>query len=138
MEKCLLLGVPNIAIITGEGGSGGAIAIAAANRVLILEHAIYSVITPEGANSIIWRGARTPADAAKAMKITAQDLLGMKIVDRIIPEPAGGAHSVVAEIMASVGEALEAELKALEGFSPEALKTRRAERFYAIGRTGLQ
>jgi acetyl-CoA carboxylase carboxyl transferase subunit alpha len=138
MEKCLLLGVPNVAIITGEGGSGGAIAIAAANRVLILEHAIYSVITPEGANSIIWRGARTPAEAAKAMKITAQDLLGMKIVDRIVEEPAGGAHSDVDAIMASVGDALEEELKALEGLSPEDLKARRAERFYAIGRSGLQ
>jgi acetyl-CoA carboxylase carboxyl transferase subunit alpha len=138
MEKCLLLGVPNVAIITGEGGSGGAIAIAAANRVLILEHAIYSVITPEGANSIIWRGARTPAEAAKAMKITAQDLLGMKIVDRIIEEPAGGAHSDVEAIMASVGDALEEELKALEGLSSEELKARRSERFYAIGRSGLQ
>jgi len=138
MEKCLLLGVPNIAIITGEGGSGGAIAIAAANRVLILEHAIYSVITPEGANSIIWRGARTPAEAAKAMKITSEDLLGMKIVDRIIPEPAGGAHSDRPAIMAAVGEALEEELKALDGLSPDELKARRSERFYAIGRHGLQ
>jgi len=138
MEKCLLLGVPNVAIIAGEGGSGGAIAIAAANRVLILEHAIYSVITPEGANSIIWRGARTPADAAKAMKITAQDLLDMKIVDAIIPEPPGGAHSDVPAIMAAVGDALDEELKALEGLAPEELRKARAERFYAIGRTGLQ
>jgi len=138
MEKCLMLTVPNVAIITGEGGSGGAIAIAAANRVLILEHSIYSVITPEGANSIIWRGARTPAEAAKAMKITAQDLLGMKIVDRIIEEPAGGAHSDVDATMRAVGDALEDELKALETLSADELKTRRAERFYAIGRSGLQ
>lgn len=138
MEKCLMLTVPNVAIITGEGGSGGAIAIAAANRVLILEHSIYSVITPEGANSIIWRGARTPAEAAKAMKITAQDLLGMKIVDRIVEEPAGGAHSDVEATMRAVGDALEDELKALEGLSAEELKARRAERFYAIGRSGLQ
>jgi acetyl-CoA carboxylase carboxyl transferase subunit alpha len=138
MEKCLMLAVPNVAVITGEGGSGGAIAIAAANRVLILEHSIYSVITPEGANSIIWRGARTPAQAANAMKITAQDLLAAKIVDRIVPEPAGGAHSDVPATMAAVGDALEEELKALEGLSPEELKTRRAERFYAIGRDGLQ
>ena len=118
--------------------SGGAIAIAAANRVLILEHAIYSVITPEGANSIIWRGARTPADAAKAMKITAQDLLGMKIVDRIVEEPAGGAHSDVAAAMQAVGDALEDELNSLEVLSAEELKRRRSERFYAIGRSGLQ
>src|SRR4051794_40788650 len=108
-EKCLMLGVPNVAIITGEGGSGGAIAIAGANRVLILEHAIYSVIAPEGANSILWRGARTGADAARAMKITAQDLLAMKIVDRIIPEPVGGAHSDREETMANVAEAIEQE-----------------------------
>ncbi len=92
-ETCLTLAVPNVAVITGEGGSGGAIAIAAANRVLILEHSMYAVIAPEGANSILWRGGRTPDEAAKAMKISAQDLLGMKIVDRIIPEPPGGAHS---------------------------------------------
>jgi len=138
MEKCLMLTVPNVAIITGEGGSGGAIAIAAANRVLILEHSIYSVITPEGANSIIWRGARTPAEAAKAMKITAQDLLGMKIVDRIVPEPAGGAHSDREAAFQAVADALEDELKALEGLSSEELQKRRAERFYAIGRSGLQ
>ncbi|MDB5445800.1 MAG: acetyl-CoA carboxylase, carboxyl transferase alpha subunit [Phenylobacterium sp.] len=134
-EKCLMLGAPNVAIITGEGGSGGAIAIAGANRVLILEHAIYSVIAPEGANSILWRGARTGADAAKAMKITAQDLLAMKIVDRIVPEPVGGAHSDRAGVMQAVGDALEEELAALEGLSADELRKRRAERFYAIGRT---
>ncbi|WP_395673177.1 acetyl-CoA carboxylase carboxyltransferase subunit alpha [Phenylobacterium sp.] len=137
-EACLMLGVPNIAIVTGEGGSGGAIAIAGANRVLILEHAIYSVIAPEGANSILWRGARTGADAAKAMKITAQDLLGMKIVDRIIPEPPGGAHSAPDAAIAAVGDVLEEELAALDPLGPDELKRRRADRFYAIGRTGLQ
>ena len=136
-EKCLLLNVPNVAVVTGEGGSGGAIALAGANRVLILEHAIYSVITPEGANSILWRGSRTAAEAAKAMKITAQDLLGMKIVDRIIPEPAGGAHSDPEAAMQAVGDAVEEELKALAGISAEDLRKRRAERFYAIGRSGL-
>ena len=134
-EKCLTLGAPNIAIITGEGGSGGAIAIAGANRVLILEHAIYSVIAPEGANSILWRGARSGADAAKAMKITAQDLLAMKIVDRIVPEPVGGAHTDRAGVMQAVGDALEEELAALDGLSPEELRKRRAERYYAIGRS---
>jgi acetyl-CoA carboxylase carboxyl transferase subunit alpha len=137
-EKCLMLGVPNVAIITGEGGSGGAIAIAAANRVLILEHAIYSVITPEGANSIIWRGARTPADAARAMKISPEDLLQMKVVDRIVPEPPGGAHSDAEAAIQTVGDALEEELKALSGLSADELRKRRAERFYAIGRSGLQ
>src|SRR5688572_432467 len=92
-EKALMLEVPMVAVVTGEGGSGGALGIACGSRVLIMEHAIYSVIPPEGANSILWRGSRTAAEAAKAMKITAQDLLKMKIVDRLIPEPAGGAHS---------------------------------------------
>lgn len=136
-EKALLLGVPFVAVVTGEGGSGGALGIACGSRVLILEHAIYSVIPPEGANSILWRGARTAADAAKAMKISAQELLEMKIVDRIISEPAGGAHSDPAAAIAAVGEALEEELKALEGLSGDELKKQRAERFYAIGRAGL-
>jgi acetyl-CoA carboxylase carboxyl transferase subunit alpha len=103
-----------------------------------MEHAISSVIPPEGANSILWRGARTAAEAAKAMKITAQDLLKLKIVDRIIPEPPGGAHSDPEAAMAAVGDAVETELKALDGLSAEELKTRRAERFYAIGRSGIQ
>lgn len=137
-EKALMLEVPMVAVVTGEGGSGGALGIACGSRVLILEHAIYSVIPPEGANSILWRGARTPAEAAKAMKITAQDLLKLKIVDRIIPEPAGGAHSDPQAAMTVVGDAVEAELKDLEGLSAEELKTKRAERFYAIGRSGLQ
>src|SRR5262249_21419728 len=137
-EKALMLGVPMVAVVTGEGGSGGALGIACGSRVLILEHAIYSVIPPEGANSILWRGARTPGEAARAMKITAQDLLKLKIVDRIIPEPAGGAHADPEAAMAAVGDAVEAELKALEGLSEAQLKTARAERFYAIGRSGLE
>lgn len=137
-EKCLMLETPNVAVISGEGGSGGAIAIAAASRVLILEHAIYSVIAPEGANSILWRGARTAGEAAKAMKITAQDLQRMKIVDRIIPEPPGGAHSDPEAAMTAVGDAVEDELKQLLALDPATLKAQRAERFYAIGRSGLQ
>ena len=136
-EKALLLSVPMVAVITGEGGSGGAIATACGSRVLILEHAVYSGIPPEGAKSILWRGARTPAEAARGLKITAQDLLRMKIVDRIIPEPPGGAHADPEAAMLSVGDAVEEELKGLEGLSAEVLKARRAERFYAIGRSGL-
>ncbi|MES2340056.1 MAG: acetyl-CoA carboxylase carboxyltransferase subunit alpha [Pseudomonadota bacterium] len=137
-EKALMLSVPMVAVITGEGGSGGALAIACGNRVLILEHALYSVIPPEGANSILWRGARTAEEAAKALKITAQDLIGMKIVDRIIPEPPGGAHSDPEATIASVGDAVEEELAGLMKMSAPELKKQRADRFYAIGRTGLQ
>ena len=137
-EKCLMLRVPMVAIVTGEGGSGGALGIACGNRVLILEHAIYSVIPPEGANSILWRGARTAEEAAKAMKITAADLLKMKIVDKIIPEPPGGAHADPAAALRIVGDALEKELDGLEGKSIDKLLKQRSERFYAIGRSGLK
>lgn len=133
-ERCLTLATPMICTITGEGMSGGAIGIAAANKVLIQEHAIYSVISPEGCNSILWRGARTPRDAAMAMKITAQDLIRTKVVDRIIPEPPGGAHSDAEAAIAAVGDAVEAELKALLPLSGDEVKRQRAERFYAIGR----
>ena len=137
-ETCLMLGVPMVAVVTGEGGSGGAIAMAAGNRVLMLEHAIYSVITPEGANSILWRGARTAEEAAKAMKVAAQDLLGVKIVDRIIPEPIGGAHSDKEATIKSVGDAVEQELEGLSNLTPDQLRKQRADRLYAIGRSGLQ
>ena len=136
-QRGLLLGVPMICVITGEGMSGGAIGIAAGDKVLIQEHAVYSVISPEGANSILWRGSRTAEQAAKAMKITAQDLLKMKIVDRIVPEPPGGAHSDPAAAMAAVGDAVEEELVALDGVPADVLRARRSERFYAIGRSGL-
>jgi acetyl-CoA carboxylase carboxyl transferase subunit alpha len=137
-ERCLMLKAPMVAIVTGEGGSGGALGIACGNRVLILEHAIYSVIPPEGANSILWRGARTAEEAAKAMKITAADLLKMKIVDKIIPEPPGGAHADPAAALRIVGDALEKELDGLEGKSIDKLLKQRSERFYAIGRSGLK
>jgi acetyl-CoA carboxylase carboxyl transferase subunit alpha len=136
VERSLTLGVPMIAVVTGEGGSGGALGIACGSRVLMLEHAIYSVIPPEGANAILWRGNRTAEEAAKAMKITAQDLLGLKVVDRIIPEPPGGAHSDPEGIIATVGEAIEEELKVLENLPADQLRKRRADRFYAIGRLG--
>ena len=96
------------------------------------------MIPPEGANSILWRGARTPGEAAKAMKITAQDLTKLKIVDEIIPEPPGGAHADPEAAMTAVGDAVERELKALEGLSVQELLAKRAERFYAIGRSGIQ
>jgi acetyl-CoA carboxylase carboxyl transferase subunit alpha len=136
-QRCLTLGVPMICVVSGEGGSGGAIAIASGNRVLILEHAIYSVISPEGANSILWRGSRTAEEAAKAMKITAQDLLKMKIVDRIVPEPAGGAHSDPAAMLQTLGDVLDEELDKLSVLSADDLRAQRASRFYAIGRSGL-
>ena len=135
-ERGLNLGVPMIATITGEGGSGGAIALAAANRVLMLEHSIYSVISPEGAASILWRDGSRAKDAASAMKITAPDLVALKIVDRIIPEPSGGAHADRLAAMSKVGDVLEEELDALEALAPDALRRQRADRFYAIGRLG--
>jgi acetyl-CoA carboxylase carboxyl transferase subunit alpha len=133
-ERCLTLTTPMICAITGEGMSGGALGIAAANKVLILEHSIYSVITPEGCASILLRDGGKAEGAAKAMKITAQDLIGFKIVDRIIPEPVGGAHTDPAATINSVGDAVEEELKALLKLKPAQIKAQRAARFLAIGR----
>ena len=133
-ERGLTLGVPSIAVITGEGGSGGAIAIAAASRVLMLEHSIYSVISPEGAAGILWRDGARARDAAMAMKITAPDLLQLKIIDRIIPEPVGGAHIDREGAVAAVGEALVEELAELSTLNAAAVRQARADRFYAIGR----
>lgn len=136
-ERCLTLPVPMIATITGEGGSGGAIALAGANKVLILEHSIYSVISPEGAASILWRDGARAKDAAEQMKITAQDLIQLGVVDRIIEEPAGGAHSDPEAAIQAVGDAVEEELKALSNLDADEIRKQRAERFYAIGRQGL-
>ena len=133
-ERGLTLGVPMVATVTGEGGSGGAIALAAANKVLILEHSIYSVISPEGAASILWRDGGRAKEAAAAMKITAQDLIGLKVIDRIIEEPAGGAHSDPDATVQAVGAAVEEELRGLAKLSAEELRRQRADRFYAIGR----
>jgi acetyl-CoA carboxylase carboxyl transferase subunit alpha len=133
-ERCLTLSTPMIAVIAGEGGSGGALAMACGNRVLMLEHAIYSVITPEGCASILLRDGTKAEGAAKAMKITAQDLIGFKIIDRIIPEPVGGAHTDPAATIRTVGDAIEEELQGLLQFSASELKTQRAQRFLAIGR----
>ena len=133
-ERCLTLGTPMIATITGEGGSGGALGIAAANKVLILEHAVYSVASPEAGASIVFRDRGQAPRMAEAMKITAQDLLPLKIVDRILPEPPGGAHSDPEATIRSVGDAVEEELRKLMTLTPEQVRKQRADRFYAIGR----
>lgn len=136
-ERCLTLTVPMIALIIGEGGSGGAMAIAAASRVLMMEHAIYSVISPEGCASILYRDAAKAKDAAEAMKITGPDLLKMKVVDQVIPEPVGGAHRDPKQAISRAGKAIEQALQTLEDLSPAQLKQQRRERFYAIGRDGM-
>ncbi|CAN5342336.1 acetyl-CoA carboxylase carboxyltransferase subunit alpha [soil metagenome] len=133
-ERGLTLGVPFITTVTGEGGSGGAIALAAANKVLMLEHSIYSVISPEGAAGILWRDGARARDAAMAMKITGPDLIALKIVDRLIAEPVGGAHADPDAAITSVGDAIQEELAGLTPLSPAELRKQRADRFYAIGR----
>ncbi|MBL8538279.1 MAG: acetyl-CoA carboxylase carboxyltransferase subunit alpha [Hyphomonadaceae bacterium] len=133
-ERCLTLGVPMVAVIAGEGGSGGAIAIAAANKVLMLEHSIYSVISPEGAASILWKDAARAKDAATAMKITAQDLLELKVIDQIIKEPIGGAHREASAAVATVGAAVAEALDELLPLSPDEVRAQRRDRFMAIGR----
>ena len=133
-EACLALGVPNVAVIIGEGGSGGAIAIAAANRVIMLEHAIYSVISPEGAASILWRDAGRAQDAATSMKITAQDLSRFGIVDTVVPEPPGGAHRDPAAAVMATGEAIDQALASLDGLNREQIRAARADKYLAIGR----
>jgi acetyl-CoA carboxylase carboxyl transferase subunit alpha len=133
-DCCLALGVPTVAVVIGEGGSGGAIAIATANVVLMLEHAIYSVISPEGAASILWRDAARARDAAAAMKITAQDLKKLGVIDEIVPEPRGGAHRAAGEAITATGEAIARALKTFDGVSGDVLRTQRREKFLGIGR----
>lgn len=135
IEACLNVEAPSISVIIGEGGSGGAVAIAATNSVMMLEHAVYSVISPEGAASILWRDASRAQDAATALKITAQDLLALKVIDSIIPEPIGGAHRDEEETFKNVQNALESTLKDLMKKDVATLKAERAEKFLAIGRT---
>jgi acetyl-CoA carboxylase carboxyl transferase subunit alpha len=132
-EKSLELGVPNLAIIIGEGGSGGAIAIATASRVLMLEHAIYSVISPEGGASILWRDAAKAQDAATNMKITSSDLLGFGVIDGVVPEPPGGAHRHAEEVMASTRDAVASFLSDFAGKSRLEVREHRREKFLAIG-----
>jgi len=132
VETCLNLRVPSVATIIGEGGSGGAIALAAANTVLMLEHAIYSVISPEGCASILWRDAAHAKDAAEALKLTAQDLHGLGIVDQIVPEPLGAAHRDPAAAIKAAGDAIDAALHAL-GSDGDRLRAQRREKFMKIG-----
>jgi acetyl-CoA carboxylase carboxyl transferase subunit alpha len=132
-EACLALGVPMVAAVVGEGGSGGAVALAAANRVLMFEHAVYSVISPEGCASILWRTADKASDAATAMQVTAQHLKGLGVIDRIVVEPVGGAHREPVQAIANLGAAIGEELDALSGLEPQALRTDRADKFLAIG-----
>jgi acetyl-CoA carboxylase carboxyl transferase subunit alpha len=134
-ETCLALGVPNVAVIVGEGGSGGAIAIATTNRVLMLEHSIYSVISPEGAASILWRDTAKAQDAATGMKITAQDMIRFGVIDQIVTEPIGGAHRDPAAAMASADSAIAAALDELRELDRVAVRQHRRDKFLAIGRT---
>ncbi len=134
-DCCLSLSVPMIAIIIGEGGSGGAIAIASANRVLMMEHSIYSVISPEGAASILWRDSAKARDAATNMKITAQDLLQLGVIDGVIPEPVGGAHRDASAAIQKVAEALEVALAGFDNVEGAEVRKQRQDKFLAIGRT---
>ena len=132
-EQCLALGVPMIAAVVGEGGSGGAVAIAAANRVLMFEHAVYSVISPEGCASILWRTADKAADAAEAMRVTANDLLALGVVDRVVPEPLGGAHRSPGEAIANLKAAIAEEIDGLAKLDRVQLLDQRRKKFLAIG-----
>jgi len=137
IETCLDIRVPLVAAIIGEGGSGGAIALAAGNTVLMLEHAVYSVISPEGCASILWRDGEHAQDAAEALRLTAQDLQRLGVVDRVVPEPLGGAHRIPNEAIAHLGEALDEALGMLLGLDGGTLRMQRREKFLAMGGTGL-
>ncbi|MBC7986889.1 MAG: acetyl-CoA carboxylase carboxyltransferase subunit alpha [Sphingomonadaceae bacterium] len=132
-ECCLGLGVPLVAAIVGEGGSGGAVALSAANRVLMFEHAIYSVISPEGCASILWRTAEKASEAAAAMGITAAELARLGVIDRVVPEPVGGAHRNPSVAVETLGLAVAGELDALAGLDPAALKRERRDKFLRMG-----
>lgn len=133
-EACLTVPVSFVSVIVGEGGSGGAIAIAAANTVLMLEHAVYSVISPEGCASILWRDAAQAPEAAEALKLTASDLLAFGLVDAVVPEPLGGAHRMPPETIARVGEAIWTALAPMLTLDPAAIRAQRREKFLAMGR----
>lgn len=136
-EKCLSIRVPLVTVIVGEGGSGGAVGIATANRVAMLEHSIYSVISPEGCASILWKDAEKMREAAAALRLTAQDLFGLGVVDRVIDEPVGGAQRGRDETTAAVGRAIKAMLDPLMNETPDALRDARRDKFLAMGERGL-
>ena len=136
-EKCLSVGVPLVSVIIGEGGSGGAVALAGANRLAMLEHAVYSVISPEGCASILWKDAAKMREAAEALRLTAQDLLKLGVADRVIPEPLGGAQRDRAATIQNVGKALEEMLAELDGLDAETLRADRRRKFLEIGNKGL-
>ncbi|KQM28375.1 MULTISPECIES: acetyl-CoA carboxylase carboxyltransferase subunit alpha [unclassified Sphingomonas] len=133
-EAALNLGVPMVSAILGEGGSGGAIALAAGNKVLMMEHAVYSVISPEGCASILWRTADKAPEAAEAMRVTAQDLKALGVIDRIVAEPLGAAHRDPAAAIAALGDAIDGELNALSAQDGAALRQSRRKKFLAMGR----
>ena len=137
IEACLGLRVPVIAVVIGEGGSGGAIALAAANTVLMLEHAIYSVISPEGCASILWRSASEAQQAAEALRLTADDLYKLGVIDAVVPEPLGGAHRNPAQVCDDLGDAVEQALQGMIGLEGGVLKARRREKFLEMGKKGL-
>ncbi len=137
IDVCLDLHVPLISVVIGEGGSGGAVALAAANRVLMLEHSVYSVISPEGCASILWRSPDQSKEAAEALKLTAENLLQLGVIDAIVPEPLGGAHREPDAVVAAVGDAVEKELAALRPLSGPELRQARREKFLAMGQVGL-
>jgi len=137
IETCLGVGVPLVACVIGEGGSGGAIALASANTILMLEHAIYSVISPEGCASILWRSSANAAEAAAALRLTAQDLLQLGIIDGIIPEPVGGAHRNAKKTIEDVGNALEKALNDISGLDKKTLISDRRKKFLDMGKKGL-
>ena len=136
-EKCLQIGVPLISVVIGEGGSGGAVAFATANRVAMLEHSVYSVISPEGCASILWKDAEKMREAAEALRLTAQDLKQLGVIDRIITEGTGGAHRHRAATLASVGNAIGAMLDELSGLEAPALVSDRRQKFLSLGQAGL-
>lgn len=137
IQASMSLQVPFVAVIIGEGGSGGAVAIATANTVLMMEHAVYSVISPEGCASILWRDGDRARDAAEALKITAQDLAGLNLIDGIVPEPLGGAHREPAAAIAAVDSAMNTALQTMDGLDGPALQAQRRKKFLNLGSAGL-
>ncbi|MGR3433333.1 MAG: carboxyltransferase subunit alpha, partial [Shimia sp.] len=136
-EKCLDVRVPLVSVVIGEGGSGGAVAFATANRVAMMEHAIYSVISPEGCASILWKDAEKMREAAEALRLTAQDLHQLGVCDHVIREPLGGAHRARAEAIAGVGKAIKRFLAELGNQTPDDLRSNRRKKFLSLGSTGL-